>query len=423
MKKHRLAWQSLAMILACASPAQAQEANILTLDEAIQKALIHSPQLKSADAARLSAGGDVLQADALPNPEISLESENFAGSGDYRGLRSAEVTYGVSQLIETGGKRAARKQLAVQAQNLSEYGQQAAQLDVIRDVAVAYMQAIAADAQVEIAQEEKTFAAEVLKTVSSRVQAAADPLYLKSKAEVADVSSTIALAKAERQSRAAKRRLKVLLGGEEVFSLDEQAFLNPSGSDGDSADIVANPDIKRYSAALEHDRVAFELEKANALPDPRVNMGVRDLRDSGDQAFVLGVSLPIPVFNANEGNIRKAQYARLKTEADKLNTEQTLANQLQEHLQQMEEAKLQAERLRDTVIPAAQNAYEQARYGYGLGKFPYLEVLDGQRTLFDTREAYIDSLLQYHISHAEVERLTGKYASYGTTFEEISHAE
>lgn len=421
MKKTSFAWQFIAMSLACVGIAQAEEPTVFTLDAIIQKAFIHSPRLKSADAVNLASEGGVIQAAALPNPEISLETENFAGSGDYRGLRSAEVTYGVSQVIETGGKRAARKQMAAQSQSLSEYDKQAVQLDVIRDVTVAYMQVIAAEAQVEIAREEKTFASDVLKTVTTRVEAAADPLYLRSKAEVEDVSSAISLAKAEREARTARRKLNALSGLDAPMLLDEGIFLNLPEVEEAWGDILENPDVKRYTAAIEHDIAAYDFEKANALPDPRVNVGVRDLRDSGDQAFVLGVSLPIPVFNANHGNIRKARYARLKTEADKQTVEIELFAQLEDHRQQMEEAQLQAESLKNTVIPAAEKAFEQARYGYGLGKFPYLEVLDGQRTLFDTREQYIASLLQYHISRAEAERLTGKHGS--TTFEEISYAE
>lgn len=427
MKIYRLAWQLFAAMVAYASLAQATEPAVLTLDAAIRQALVYSPKVKSADAAKSASEGELLQAGYYANPEIGLEAENIGGSGDYKGFRGAEVTYGISQRIETGGKRLARKDIATQARTLSEYDLHAVRLDVVRDVTVAYIQAVAADAKVEIAREEKTFAAEVLKTVSSRVQAAADPLYLKSKAEVADTASAINLAKAERENRTAYHRLEALLGSSDRLMLDRTALsvLSPAG--GENVGIAENPDIKRYAAAEERDRAAYALEKANALPDPSLNIGVRDLRDSGDQAFVVGVSLPIPVFQANDGNIRKARFNQVKTEADKQLAEIELAAQLMEHRQQMEEAKNQAERLRKEVIPSAEKAFEQARYGYGLGKFPYLEVLDGQRTLFDTREQYIASLLQYHLSRAEVERLTALHLpaieALGNVSQEIPHVE
>ncbi|MEQ8737202.1 MAG: TolC family protein, partial [Hoeflea sp.] len=45
------------------------------------------------------------QASFLPNPELGLEVENVFGSGPYSGVDEADITLGVSQLIETGGKR------------------------------------------------------------------------------------------------------------------------------------------------------------------------------------------------------------------------------------------------------------------------------------------------------------------------------
>lgn len=422
MKIHFFVWPFVAAATVCVSMAQAAEVSSLRLEEAIRQALSYSPRVKSADAAWHASEGEVLQAGYYANPEMGVEAENIGGNGDYKGFRGAEVTYGVSQLIETGGKRTARKDMAAQAQSLSQYDLQAAKLDVIRDVTVAYMETLAAEAQVAIAREERAFASEVLETVSRRVQAAADPLYLKSKAEVAGTTSAIALAKAEREKRVALRRLEVLLGGSVDLPLEEGVFSTLVTEEAETAGVAENPDVKRYTAAVEYDRAAYLLEKANAVPDPSLSVGVRDVRDSGDQAFVFAVSLPIPVLHANEGNIRKAQFAQVKSEADKQAAEIAISTRLSEYRQRMEEAKEQAARLREEVIPAAEKALEQARYGYGLGKFPYLEVLDGQRTLFDTREQYITSLLQYHISRAEAQRLTAAHLS-GIASKEIPHAE
>ena len=61
----------------------------------------------------------------------------------------------------------------------------------------------------------------------------------------------------------------------------------------------------KLNSSLEQSKARLELEQANAIPDPRLSVGVRDFRDSGDQAFIVGVSLPIPVFNANRGNIEE----------------------------------------------------------------------------------------------------------------------
>src|SRR3546814_11631596 len=61
---------------------------------------------RSADIAAAEAGRTI--AGLRPNPTVSTEVENIAGTGLYRGLRGAETTVGVSIPIELGGKRSAR---------------------------------------------------------------------------------------------------------------------------------------------------------------------------------------------------------------------------------------------------------------------------------------------------------------------------
>lgn len=159
---------------------------------------------------------------------------------------------------------------------------------------------------------------------------------------------------------------------------------------------------------LARSKANLDLERANAIPDPSISVGVREFRESNDRAFVAGLSIPIPVFNANGGNIAKARHEVNKTESDKRAAEITLSTELMRAEQELENAYRQAQSLKDTVIPAAEKAYSLSRQGYGAGKFPYLEVLDAQRTLVEARAEYNDTLKEYHTKRAEVERMTAK---------------
>ncbi|MBE3123883.1 MAG: TolC family protein, partial [Planctomycetes bacterium] len=64
--------------------------------------------------------------------------------------------------------------------------------------------------------------------------------------------------------------------------------------------------------------------------------------------------------------------------------------------------------LRDEVLPAAEAAFTASSEGYRLGKFGYLDVLDAQRTFFETQGQYIEALAAYHRAAADVERLVGQ---------------
>jgi len=142
---------------------------------------------------------------------------------------------------------------------------------------------------------------------------------------------------------------------------------------------------------------------------------VRDFRGTGDQALMAGISIPIPVFNRNQGNIEKARHEVVKAESDAAATKLTARNSAFQAHEDMINAYRQADILKSTILPAAEKAFRLAREGYRAGKFAYLEVLDSQRTLFETRAQYIAALRDYHKARAETERLTAAHETKNET--------
>jgi len=389
-----------------------QKAGGLTLDAAIAKALAQSPRLQGFGSGVAAAKGEQRQAGAWMNPEVGIQAENVAGQGAYKGFDSAEVTYGVSQEFSIGGKISARENIAGKGLEIATLQQQGAALDVIRDVTTAYAEAVAAEENVRLATEQKELAEDVLKSVSVRVGAAAAPLMQKSRAEVERSTASIAQDKAARERTIALKNLATLMGEPvPVFTLDHTAFYAVAKPDATALDdkLKANPDIVKLNTSLEQSKGRLDLEKANAIPDPRLNVGVRDFRDSGDQAFVVGVSLPIPIFNANRGNIAKARSEVSRAEQDNQQTTLNTSAELTQARERMENSYLQAETLKTEILPSADKAFRLAREGYGLGRFPYLEVLDAQRSLFGVKQQQIAALKDFHAARASVERLTAAH--------------
>jgi cobalt-zinc-cadmium efflux system outer membrane protein len=60
------------------------------------------------------------------------------------------------------------------------------------------------------------------------------------------------------------------------------------------------------------------------------------------------------------------------------------------------------------VVPEAQRAFDAASAGYNEGKFPYLDVLDAQRTVFDARVQHLEALAECLAAVADVEGLVGQ---------------
>ena len=380
----------------------------ITLQSAIEKALTGSPRLKAAGAVVNASRGERQQAGLLPNPELGIEAENIAGQGPYKRFDSAEITYGLSQKVEIGGKRSARQRAADQAYTVASSEYQMARLDLIRDVTIAYAEAVAAKEGVDLAQKQKSLADEVLKNVIQRVKAAAEPLFQRSKAEVALATSEMVLDKAQRDYTIARKQLAILWGSEDAnYDLDSSHFFDVNAPRilPQDAGITDNPALIRWQSEVERSRALYDLEKANAIPDPTFSAGVRDFRDSGQQAFVVGLSLPIPVFDRNQGNIARAGSEVTKSISEKRTAEITLGADLIRTQQELENAYRRAKSLERDILPAAEKAYTLSRQGYGAGKFPYLEVLDAQRTLVEARAQYNDVIRNYHVKRAELERL------------------
>lgn len=380
----------------------------VTLVEVVAQALAHSPRLLAAHKGTLAARGELDQAGAWPNPEIGTGVENFAGSSSYRSFDSAEINYGVSQQIPLTGKISAREAIASAALAAATIEEEAVRQDIIRDTTIAFMTAAAAEAQVEIAREQKDLAADILQTVSRRVSAAAAPLIQKSRSEVENASAVLALDKAHRERDTARQALAAVVGIERFEApIARDAFYAISKPDALPAvrQIDHSIDSQRESYALAQARAQIELEQANALPDPRFSLGVREFQSTGDRAVLFSVGLPIPVLDSNSGNIEKARQGALRTEFDHKQARLDRTTGLARAHARLMRSYVEATTLKSSILPSANQAFRLSRDGYAAGRFPYLEVLDAQRSLFVARQQEIETLRDFHIAQAEVARL------------------
>lgn len=386
-------------------------ADSLTLEDVITGALIYSPQLHGLREGISAERGTSLQMSRRPNPVLSLEAENVLGTRNNSGTRSAELTASIQQTFETGGKRAARSGVGSRQVAVATVGYRAGSLDVVRDVTASWADLISASEKVSIAEKQKALSKEMLKNVTTRVDAAAEPAIQRSKAEIAYNNSIIQLEKANRNVKAAKQALSKISGLPIEVKLDKNSFykLTPAP---DEVRLDRNPDIALQNSQVELANASLKLEKANAFQDVTFGVGVRDSRDSNSQSFVGGVSIPFPLFNSNEGAIARSTHEKSKAEQEvrqkKIDVETNLSNALAS----MDSAFIEATGLKRDILPAAEKAFSQARQGYKAGKYPYLDVLDAQRTLAEVREQYIDVIKNYQVSKAVVDRITGRYADF-----------
>lgn len=385
---------------------------VVTLNEAVGFALVNSPQLRAFSRALRAAEARELQAGLRPNPEVELEIEEFGGSGPLSGLGAAETSIRLGQLIELGDKRAKRARLAGIETDLERWEYEAQKLDVMQRVASAFVDVLAAQEQVALVDELVELSEKSYGAVEQRVAAGKDSPVELTKARVAVSTAKLSHARAGQALASARMQLALAWGSEApAYEKVSGAFYVVSrvpSFDALARLLETTPDLERWSSETRRRQAALELERARAVPGVNITGGVAHFREIDDTAFIVGLAVPLQMFDRNQGEIEAATQMLAKSRDDSKAAQMSVRTALAKAVQGLSTAFTESSLLRDEVLPAAQSAYEAADEGYRQGKFDYLDVLDAQRTLFEARVQYVASLTTYHKTRAAIERLIGQ---------------
>jgi len=322
------------------------------------------------------------------------------------------IGYRLGQLIELAGKPSKRKRVATLGSKLAGWDYEAKRLDVLTNVAHAFVEVLAAQNRLALAEELVQLSDQVLNTVTQRVDAGKDSPVEKTKAQVALASANIEQEQARQRLASAHKRLAATWGS--VSPAFERAVGRldatlPIPSETELTNLLAqNPDLARWAVEVERRRAALKLEKAKAVPDITLSGGMQRFNETDENAMVFGLAIPVPLFNQNQGRIREAKYNLAKAQKLRRAVETSLYTTLADAYQALASASIESTGLKNEVLPGAQSAFDATKQGYREGKFDYLMVLDAQRTFFYARARYIESLAAYHKAKANVERLIGQ---------------
>jgi cobalt-zinc-cadmium efflux system outer membrane protein len=385
---------------------------VIILRDAVALALINNPKLKAFSLNIRAAEARKLQAGLLPNPQIDVEAEEFGGTGDRAGFESSETSIQIGQLIEFADKRSKRTHLAALEKDLAELDFESKHLDVMSEVARAFIDVLAAQEQLSLSKELVDLSEKAYSTVAERVSAGEDSPVEETKAKIALSNTRIEFERAGNKLISARHQLAATWGRmNPAFEKAVGGFydMSPAPSLEELARLISqNPDMARWPAEKERRRAAVELEKAKATSDIKLAGGIQYFDEGDDSAFILGLSIPFPLFDRNQGNIQEAMYMLAKTEEQHKAAQTDLRAALAEASTKLSSSFSEITIIKNDVLPLAKSAFDAASQGYHEGKFEYLVVLDSQRTFFEVRGRYIEALAGYHKARADVERLIGR---------------
>lgn len=379
-------------------------ANTLTRDEAIARAMNGDPGVAAAIEGVRAAEASARQARLRPNPSLDVQLEDFGGSGSVSGLDGAQATYSLSQEFELGGDRRARSMLADRETGAARIRAGLSELDLREAVELAFVEAQAAEALVSIAQSRLEVAKDFAAAVDRRVRAARDPEAARARVSARLAETEIEMETAKARVVAAKAALASYWGGGTNFSVETEKFFSPTprNSSGESSPDIALAAAERDSAAARVD-----IERAKRVPDPSVRAGFRQLRDVDESAFIVGVSVPLPIWNRNSGAIAAAQANKRRAELQVSARERELAREIAYLFSQSDAARNEVQAYAERIIPSSEQAVSQSLHAYRQGGLSYIEVLDAQTSLAEARMRQISALLTYHRSEAKLARRMG----------------
>lgn len=382
----------------------------LSLVDALALALLHSPDLAIDSHETRAREAAILQAAARPNPTFSVDVQDIGGTGLRRGVRAVQSTLALSQLVELGGKRAARLSVARADVLLAEWDYELRRIEVFARTADAFVGVLAAQERLQLSEESHAIARAVEAVAARRVEAGFGSPAEVLRARVAVDSASTLREHAVHELETARQALAATWAGQPRFerAVGELAQL-PSPPDRTqlARRIDTSPGVVRWQAELARREAARDLVKSARTPDVEISGGARHFSEGDDLSFVMTVSVPIPVWDRKRGAIAEAQQRVAKQaaerRADQVRITTAVAAAQIALVASVEEAKL----LRERVLPGIEETVRVLRRGYEEGRFAQVEVLEAERARIETREQALRAVVEAHHNAREIERLTG----------------
>ncbi len=410
----------LLVIIGSAHYIQAQEQtpdfpSALNLEDAIRMATDRNPTLAAAKSEIRAAEGDKIAAGKRPNPSFSLQFEDFpvsAHPGPFFDVQ--EITSRVDYEIEGGGRRKLRTQAASQALEAQKRSYEDQSRLIRLEVERAFYQTILAKSNLEAArlildQVERTISLNRVRYKEGDISA----LDLN-RIEVEKLKFQDDVFQAELALRNAKSSLLALLNAPDLsrevdvigtLPVDHQnpePGLPPQSSLSELVAVALKqrPDI---AARLEErKRADTETRLQRAIRSPNITVGGGYKRNTTDNSVVFGVTIPLKIFNRNEGEIMRADAEQMRAVNLLVAVEKDVQLDVQKAHNAVEINRRRVDYIRTQQLKRAEEASQVTLQSYNLGGSTLIDYLDAQRTYRDALRIYNQALFDERISLYEL---------------------
>ncbi|MGE4180360.1 MAG: TolC family protein [Limisphaerales bacterium] len=395
---------SLLMVGTVTQAQTAPPVDPLTLEQALALAEQNHPGLVEAGALVRAAEGRVQQAGVRPNPEAIARMENAPFRGNTTG--NADYLAGVGITIPLGNRR--EQATRVEDLDRQRLGFEAGgkRLEIHRRVQAEFATALYQEQARHLRGELVTAAEQGVQVTRARLDAGdAVPT------DLARVEAELATAQAEwKRSDLMRRQALVSLASTIGLSADEVRGVQGSlattleipALEELTAELATHPAMAAAGAALSAREAGVSLSRVQRIPDLKAELLYHRIESSQRDAFDVGISLPLPLFDRGRGRIREAEAQRDAAEARMRSTQRELRTQLREAHGLLTTALSDARTLETQVLPKMKVVREGTEARYAAGDLSLGEVLSVRRDDAGVRLRYLEALRDTMLAWAEL---------------------
>tara|TARA_R110002110_G_scaffold415859_1_gene658676 strand:- start:75496 stop:76752 length:1257 start_codon:yes stop_codon:yes gene_type:complete len=395
----------------CLMPAfgQAQDA-VVSLDEAVTRTLTENPALQAQGYQMQIQEARTLQAGITPQPQLSVEAENFLGSGSNDMFSGMQTTFSISWILDRG-IRQSRVDAASARMPLIESEINIARLDAVAETARRYLDCLDLQTRMMTARQGIQLAQEAVSEIETRVNNAITPTADLARANAELARRELILEDIEHELLSAYYRLGAQWGE------TQPSFSRVAGDIFDQPEVAGlqtfqtrleqNPDLQVYLSQQRLNQAQLELEQARNRQNWQVSAGIRHQELTGDNAFVAGFSMPLGRDAVNRGNVEAARNTIRMTELEAQAERVRLETELFVIYQELQHSVHLSETISSEILPLYRQALEETQAAYELGRYSYLEWNAAQTELLAAQNDLIEASRGFYTNLIEIERLTG----------------
>lgn len=387
----------------------------LTLADALQLAIKFHPDLSAAQKEINATEGSLRQAGLHRNPEMTAIVEDPRGD-------SKTTTWQLSQAIELGGKRRARVLVAESSLLAAKNDFAIMRGEVKAAVTTGFYELLIAQERERLAASSLALTQRAFDAVKKQVTLGKVPPLEETKARIAQASVQLELNQAVSEIAIARQKLFSMTGIKDDMPLQLIGQFDFMPGIPEKQDLEhrlrSSPHFIKAQIEVEKRLAIANSERAKQIPDVTLSVGAKREQyavqqigqQTGRHQAIVGISVPLSLFDRNQGNVQESISRADKAKDELASTEIRLRNELSQAHLRLSSAHMTASLMKNDVLPNAQTAFKLAIKGFEFGKFNFLDVLDAQRSLLAAKNQYLRSCTEVHRAATDIQALVGDIA-------------